>query len=288
MKSNRISAVIIAAVGIIVVLVIAFQLRGRGSAPRPVDSAMTGHESSSIADGNVSIDLLSDSASFASGTVRTLKFRLSDAQGSISKSQFEATHEKLLHLVVVDTALADFRHVHPEVTDDGTWSQAITFAKGGNYLVFADGKLEGGSSFVARRELKVAGEASADPANFDLSADSKSGTLAATILNPKEYSVGADSMIQVKLSVADGWEQYLGAPGHLILISQDGTEFIHAHPTGMTKGVAEFMATFKNAGVFRAWAQFQREGQVVTFPFTIKVNTSKPAKSASSMSHMNH
>lgn len=288
MKLNRITVVAIAAVGIVCVIAIAVALQsgGRRTESKATDIA-TGHEGHAMTVESVSLNLLSDSSSFASGAMGTLKFKLADAQGAIAKNRFEATHEKLLHLVVVDSALADFRHVHPEVTEDGTWSQALTFEKGGNYLVFADGKIAGGASFVAKRELKVVGQPSADAPKFELSAESKSGDLSAKILNPTDYGTGSESMIRVGLSVADGWEPYLGAPGHLILISKDGGEFIHAHPTGMSKGVAEFMANFKNAGIFRAWAQFQRDGQVVTFPFTIKVNAaSSPA--GDSMSHMNH
>lgn len=286
MKLNRVTVVTISAVGIIVALIVAVQLRGRVTGSEPMDASM-GHEAHSTAFGNVNLDFLPDSAKFANATTGTLKFKLADAQGGLSKNRFEATHEKLLHLVVVDSGLTDFRHLHPEVADDGTWTETITFENGGDYLVFADGKLAGGSAFVAKNELNVAGRQRVEPAGFDLSDESKSGNLSAKILNPADYGIGSDSMIQVKLSVADGWEQYLGAPGHLILISKDGSEFIHAHPTGMTNSVAEFMATFKNPGTFRAWAQFQRDGKVITFPFTIKVNSESSA-GADSMTHMNH
>ena len=97
-------------------------------------------------------------------------------------------------------------------------------------------------------------------------------------------------MVRLKLSRIDGWQPYLEAPGHLILIRQEGDEFIHAHPAkDMKDGVVEFMADFKKPGTYRAWAQFQREGKVITFPFTLTVGAAGGTASKSmDMDHMGH
>ena len=97
-------------------------------------------------------------------------------------------------------------------------------------------------------------------------------------------------MVRLKLSRPDGWQTYLEAPGHLILIRKEGDEFIHAHPAhDMKDGVVEFMAEFKKPGTYRAWAQLQREGKVLTFPFTLTVTSSaKPTSDQMNMNHLGH
>ena len=51
---------------------------------------------------------------------------------------------KKLHLYVVRTDLAVFRHLHPTMADDGTWSAPVTLPEAGDYRVVAE--------FVARDE----------------------------------------------------------------------------------------------------------------------------------------
>ena len=115
----------------------------------------------------VTLKLTEESGSFTSGAESILKFKLSNPGGVLTEPQFEATHEKLLHLVVVDANLDDFHHVHPTLVEGGTWTQSLAFPSGGRYLVFADGKVSGGSSFVAKSELHVTGSPKSKALSFD-------------------------------------------------------------------------------------------------------------------------
>ena len=62
--------------------------------------------------------------------------------------------------------------------------------------------------------------------------------------------------------------------GHLVVLSQDGKQYVHAHPMDeKTTGskVVAFMAHIPNAGLYKGWGQFQRQGQVHVIPFVLRV-----------------
>jgi len=92
-------------------------------------------------------------------------------------------------------------------------------------------------------------------------------------------------------------EPYLGAMGHLVVISADTTQFLHAHPADHASPQEKSMATgepshghgsvddvpvrtsspvafgtwFPSAGLYKAWGQFQIDGKIVTAPFVVEV-----------------
>ena len=85
-------------------------------------------------------------------------------------------------------------------------------------------------------------------------------------------------------------QPYLGAFGHaLLILSEDMRDYIHSHPfeaeSDVSKGVDGPTVTFEGymprAGRYRAWSQFQRNGEVVTIPFTLNVLTVEEAVSES-------
>ncbi|MGO4272648.1 hypothetical protein AB4Z22_22875, partial [Paenibacillus sp. TAF58] len=68
-------------------------------------------------------------------------------------------------------------------------------------------------------------------------------------------------------------QPYLGAVGHVVILTQDAENYLHVHPTDeKTSGPdAKFMTTFPHRGIYKIWAQFQQNGKVFTIPFVIKV-----------------
>lgn len=65
----------------------------------------------------------------------------------------------------------------------------------------------------------------------------------------------------------------MGAMGHLVILSADGKEYVHAHPAdGKTApGVVAFQAHFPKAGLYKGWGQFKRGGQVRVVPFVVNL-----------------
>jgi hypothetical protein len=75
-------------------------------------------------------------------------------------------------------------------------------------------------------------------------------------------------------------QRYLGAFGHAMMLSEDMTEHVHAHPEEMLEGTAitegggpdlTFHALFPKPGNYRIWLQFQRNDVLSTIPFTVRV-----------------
>ncbi|MBM3462641.1 MAG: hypothetical protein FJX76_11120 [Armatimonadetes bacterium] len=104
----------------------------------------------------------------------TLTYR--DANGT-PVTRFEANHEKPMHLIVVSKDLESFAHVHPILSDDGTFTIRVNeesddpdninvaraVPKPGEYHLFAEVKPEGGDLALTRFSTQAAGEAEPVP-----------------------------------------------------------------------------------------------------------------------------
>ena len=69
-------------------------------------------------------------------------------------------------------------------------------------------------------------------------------------------------------------QPYLGAMGHLVVISSDGKDYVHAHPIEDAKasGPVAFMAHFPHVGIYKGWGQFRRADVVHDVPFVVKID----------------
>ena len=211
-------------------------------------------------------------------------FTIKDPTGLAVKT-VEIVHEQPLHLLMVSKDLSWYAHEHPVLQPDGTFTFTWTFPAGGEYTLFNDFTPKDVGMQVVPVTLKVEG---APKAAVPLVADAD---------KPKTvdgYTVALDTGGPVKTGGAmhmaytiskDGkpvttLAPYLGAMGHLVIISQDLKEFVHSHPheegdhsdakrEGGPK--VDFEAHFKAAGLYKGWAQFQHLGKVITVPFTFNV-----------------
>jgi hypothetical protein len=75
-------------------------------------------------------------------------------------------------------------------------------------------------------------------------------------------------------------QRYLGAFGHAMMLNDDMTEHVHAHPEEMLEGTnvtsgggpdLVFHALFPRPGHYRIWLQFLRNDVLSTVPFTVRV-----------------
>lgn len=67
-------------------------------------------------------------------------------------------------------------------------------------------------------------------------------------------------------------QPYLGAVGHVVIISEDTEEYLHVHPMDekAKEPDAKFMSKFPKSGIYKIWGQFQHEGKVITVPFAVQ------------------
>ncbi len=102
------------------------------------------------------IDFKSEPGTIQAGTPATLAFTVKDKQGATVKD-LQIVHEKPMHLLVVSKDLAEFYHIHPEQSADGSYRVEHTFPNGGEYKLYADFTPKEATQVVEQVDIKVAG-----------------------------------------------------------------------------------------------------------------------------------
>lgn len=196
--------------------------------------------------------------------------------GGVAVREFEVTHEEKVHLIVVRDGLDTFAHLHPQVGADGELTVEYRFPAAGRYRLYADFRPKGGAPTVVTATLEVAGHAHPAPPLAPTVPGRVTGdTLAAAV--SVEYPDSEPATVRFRLmdlagAPVEDLRPYLGAAGHLVVLSRDGEQFVHAHPveTGATSHPT-FLVHFPGAGLYKGWAQFQRGNSIQTLPFVIDV-----------------
>lgn len=207
-------------------------------------------------------------------------------------TQFVEVHEKRFHMFVISEDLEHYSHVHPEQLADGSWAIDVTVPRPGCYKIYADFLPQGGSPQVITRDLITAGHTDdhASPA-ATLTPDpvlrETVGPLSVALtLPPSGLVAGREVTLTYRITDAKtgapitDLEPYLGAWGHSLLLSEDMTHVVHAHPVehvphaGPKTGgpTLTFKAVLPEPGTYRIWTQLQRGGSIETAVFTIAVD----------------
>jgi hypothetical protein len=204
--------------------------------------------------------------------------------------EFAVIHEKLFHLFVISRDLEEFAHIHPDRHEDGSFTIEHTLPKPGHYKLFADFLPLGGGAQITGYPLATVGvDSDLTAARARLTPDAVLAKTAdgvkVEILNERATILGGEEVdlifrftdAKTDAPISD-LEKYLGAFGHLVILSEDMTEYVHAHPREETQpdpnapvnGGPEvlFDALLPKPGRYRAWLQFQRKGVLSTVSFT--------------------
>lgn len=207
-----------------------------------------------------------------------LKIMLHDPTGQMLK-EFEPTHTKLAHLIIVREGLDEFAHLHPTVENTGAMTTTHTFPSGGSYLVFLDYKPAGMPAATAHAKFVVEGDSPPAPTlkpnvPGTINGDGLQAEVAMRASEEKAQIITFKVQDESGESLND-LQQYLGAMGHLVVLSADGGQYVHAHPLTETApdGKVEFEVHFPGPGTYKGWGQFQRGDQVFTIPAVVKVGT---------------
>ncbi len=207
-----------------------------------------------------------------------LSFRILDADGQAVTS-FTTSHEKQLHLIVVRTDGTQFRHVHPTMDTDGTWSLPWKWLQAGTYRVYADfvpATDETPETITLTRTVEVAGQFAPTTPEATTTATVDGYTVDLT----GEVTAGSSSELSFAVS-KDGepvttLEPYLGAFGHLVALRDGDLAFLHVHPEGDEPTAGEtagpdvgFVAELPTPGRYLLYLDFQIDGKVHSAPFVV-------------------
>jgi hypothetical protein len=206
------------------------------------------------------------------GRTGALELRILDPGGRAVRD-FDEQHGKAMHLMVVRRDLTHYRHLHPSMGEDGTWSAPLTFSEPGVYRVFADFAADG-RGLTLGDDLEIPGAYDPVPLPDAVGAERVEEyevALASDVVLGGEVSLVFDVSRDGR-SVED-LEPYLGALGHLVALREDDLAFLHVHPEaedGSGPRIA-FRAAFPSEGRYRLFLQFAHAGRVQTVAFTIEV-----------------
>ena len=188
--------------------------------------------------------------------------------------RFDIAHEKYMHLLVMRNDWRHSAHVHPEPSPDGVFRLSYTFPAPGVYHLFSDVAPAGRGSQLLLTRLEVAGTVTD---RFDVSTAEPMRTALAgpfsAALPPSPLPAGRTMPLEIAIREAGSGqpvtnlEPYLGAMGHLMLVHEDATTFVHSHPDERIPGAGKdgklpFLARFPKPGRYRGWLEIQRQGVV--------------------------
>jgi hypothetical protein len=210
-----------------------------------------------------------------------LRIVIRDPATSEPVASLETVHERPLHLFVVSRSLEYFAHVHPEPVAGGAFEIRQSLPAG-EYMVVADFLPRGGSPQTLQRAIVTPGASgSSQPARITTSVLTRTERGLRTELLTEDLAAGRNAHLTFNVTSASGGEPvtdlepYLGAPAHLFIASADLTDTRHAHPdaTAASGSRLTFDVTLPKPGGYRMWLQIQRQGNVITLPFTLVVSS---------------
>ncbi|MFB9313515.1 hypothetical protein [Nocardioides plantarum] len=210
-----------------------------------------------------------------------LSFRILDSRGKPVMDYVEE-QTKLIHLYLVRDDLTDFRHLHPVLGDDGTWTARTDLTDPGRYRVVAEFVPDDprgnprASHVVLGDEAVVAGKT---PVETEAPGRTNTDGMV-TITAPKTLPAGQDT--QFDLVVSDGHKgvlnlgTYLGSYAHLTGFDTATGAFVHAHPLGAPVTTADgsdltFHTALGTPGTYRFFVQVRVDGFVHTIALTTDV-----------------
>ncbi len=181
-----------------------------------------------VSDGGYTL-ALQDPVSQA-GRGQEISFVIEGPDGPVTA--YDVEHEKRLHFIAVRRDFTGFQHVHPKLSEDGTWTTDLDLTPG-QWRVFADFKPTGGEALTLGSDLSV-------PGRMDfvvLGETTRTATVDGyTVELTGDLVAGEHSMLKLRVfrggqPVTD-LQPYLGAYGHLVALRGGDLAYLHVHPDG--------------------------------------------------------
>lgn len=264
------------------------------------------------------------------GQPATLDIQVHDAHRRLVTA-YAPLHTRTMHLIAASQDLEDFHHVHPSLGSDGHLRTTLTFARPQPYSIFLEYDPQGGDQQLSRVRVTPLGSRAAVP-HWN-AADAFTGDAARSLVVGSTRvelvrlgaTIRAGRAIRLMARVRDQGggpariKDYLGMPGHAILLSKDLSHFQHlhgerggsgshgGHGMGMTGAMAGmnhgstppmpawttsddlgFDVTFPGSGLYKVFIQFERGSTVITAPFIVNVATAPAHGGASAHGPTHH
>ncbi|HIK07392.1 MAG TPA: hypothetical protein IGS40_22325 [Trichormus sp. M33_DOE_039] len=197
-------------------------------------------------------------------------------------AKFDTFQEKLMHLIIVSDDLQFFSHLHPIYKNNGQFKVEASFPQAGGYTFFSDYKPTGQTEQISVLKTQVPGISIAAPEIDIKRSKTFNDTQVNLALSEQTVKAGKEVTLMFKLQDAANnqpltdLQPYLGEKGHLVILRQStsltAADYIHAHAlNNAPTGQVHFMTSFSQAGKYKLWGQFNRNGKIITADFWINV-----------------
>jgi Cu+-exporting ATPase len=280
-----------------------------------MNEAAAGHEMNAMGpvlsaeDAGVQVALNAPS-SITPGVAAPIGYRLTDAQSGAPLTDVVISHEQPVHLIAVSQDLQQFLHVHPQPTGEaGAYALDLAFPTAETYRLYAEFTRENGQSVLQQDEIVVGSPRDEKVALTEDRTPKTIGHKQIALLGTGELQAGQPATMMFRVTHAETGElitdlaPYLGAPAHVVLLTEDGQRFAHTHgeapgathtddhaaATGETHSATgddhadsaagatfgpeiTFQHTFDAPGLYKIWGQFQdHHGEILTADFVVRV-----------------
>ncbi len=229
----------------------------------------------------VSMDLEVDETAAVGGTVPVALVLETNKGHTIAPHELAITHERKMHVMLIDPAMEDYHHVHPEPDGiGGRYTFSFEPEVAGPYRMFTEiVPIRTRRQVIATGEIPV-GAAASQP-EFARSLESEVDGLRFRLSEvPDTLKTKRDYRLELDVSAADGspadLETIMGAKGHMVAFDAAGLGFAHMHPIDSLKDAIDqeglaFLFNVPNPGWYRLFAQVQVEGRSVYGRFDLLI-----------------
>lgn len=224
----------------------------------------------------------------------TFGFRIYDASSGFPVELFSKVYSVYMHLVIVDQSLQYFNHIHPDLQADGSFLVTTSFPHEGLYHLYIDyqplGAIEQQQAFTVQVGTAILPNPN-QPVDTTLTKDFGGVQVSLSMPNPlqaTQLSIGNQLLTFTLKDATTGQpisnlKPYLEAFGHLVLINENTFDYLHVHPNNLTipppnsngGPVVQFQPLGLygpiKPGVYRAFAEFNPNNQLMLADFTISV-----------------
>ncbi|MFI9332817.1 hypothetical protein ACIGZJ_35455 [Kitasatospora sp. NPDC052868] len=195
-------------------------------------------------------------------------------------TDFAVHQAKQLHFYAIRADLTGFRHLHPTMAADGTWTADLAALAPGHWRLYTSfvpnsGARKGGE-IVVSREVTVPGEAAAVPLPAPAGTTTVDGYTVVLRSEPKAGALRLTATIGRDGRPVTDLQPYLDSYAHLTAFHEGDQALAHLHPMDQVGGAGggpalEFYALLGRPGNWRLFLQFQTAGRLHTAELTLHV-----------------
>lgn len=209
--------------------------------------------------------------------------------GPLSPKDLKVVHTEPVHLLIIDSSLKDYSHIHPKPTKTPGVYEFMWYPKlqSNPYRLWADltPKATGEQEYVFV-DLPLAPKADSKLQTIDSTVTLKTtqGDVNATLSFDSTLTKGDSAMGTVQITSKGkpfmDLEPVMGAFAHIVGFYEDFKDIVHIHPMGKEptkdsmRGGPELMfhITPEQSGTIKLFIQVKINGEDVFFPMTVQAN----------------